>query len=214
MKKASRSFIKFLRTNFIAGVTALLPLWAVIIVITFLVTLVNDKLLNPILRLVSPYLAWADPEVVRGSIKVALFVAILFLIAFFGVLVKNFFVRRVLNVGESMLIRIPLVNKIYVAMQQISKTFIVQKQAVFQKSVLVEYPRKGSYVLGFITAEAAPEVQEKTEQELVSIFVPTTPNPTSGFLLFVPKKDVVELSLSIEDSFKLIVSFGAVMPEQ
>jgi uncharacterized membrane protein len=213
MHKAGDSIWKYLRTNFIAGVTALLPLWAVIIVVSFLVNLVNDKLLKPILGLVHPYVSWADPEVVRGSLKLALFIGILFLIVLFGVLVKNFFVRRILGFGEKVLIKIPLVNKIYVSMQQISRTFIVEKQAVFKKSVLIEYPRKGCYVLGFLTAAAASEIQNKTRDELVSVFVPTTPNPTSGFLVFVPKKEMIELSISIEDSFKLVVSFGAVMPQ-
>ena len=192
--------------------TALLPLWAVILVVTFLVNLVNERMLNPLLRMISPYLSWADPQVVRGSIKVALFFVLILLITLLGMLVKNFFFRRVLGFGESLLIRIPLINKVYVGMQQISKTFITNKQAMFKKSVLIEYPRKGSYVLGFTTSDADEEVNGKTKADLICVFVPTTPNPTSGFLLFVPKRDVIELDMNIEDSFKLIVSFGGVTP--
>jgi len=204
----------YLRTNFITGITALLPLWAVILVVTFLVNIINDKMLNPILSFISPYVEWADPEVVAGSLKVALFIALLILIMLFGALVKNFFIRRILDFGERIVMKIPLINKIYGGIQQISKVFLIQKQAMFRKAVLVEYPKKGTYVLAFLTADASKEIGSKTGEDLISVFVPTTPNPTSGFLLFVNRNEIIELQMSIEDSFKLIVSFGAVTPEK
>ena len=108
--------------------------------------------------------------------------------------------------------KVPLVNKVYMAMQQISKVFLVKKQAVFSKAVLVEYPRKGTYVLGLMTSEASGEVQYKTEKKLVSVFIQTTPNPTSGFLLFVPSNELINLEMSVENSMKLIISGGAVIP--
>jgi uncharacterized membrane protein len=212
LNKKEHHFFAYLRNNFITGLTALLPLWAVIVVITFLINLVNDKMLKPLLGFIHPYLKWADPELVAVSVKVALFVVILLLLTLFGALVKNFFIGRIFNFGERILMRIPLINKVYRGMQQLSKAFLMQKQAMFRKSVLVEYPKKGTYVLAFLTADAAREINAKTNDDLVSVFVPTTPNPTSGFLLFVPRADIIELRMSIEDGFKLIVSFGAVAP--
>lgn len=213
LKKQEHHFFAYLRNNFITGLTALLPLWAVIVVITFLVNLVNNKMLKPLLGFIHPYLKWADPEVVAVSVKLALFVAILLLLTLFGALVKNFFIGRIFNFGERILMRIPFINKIYGGMQQLSKAFLMQKQAMFRTSVLVEYPKKGTYVLGFLTADASKEINTKIKEDLVSVFVPTTPNPTSGFLLFVPRSEIIKLRMNIEESFKLIVSFGAVTPE-
>ena len=212
MQKGKFNLFTFIRNNLLAGITILLPLWAVYIVVRFIVTLVNDALLNPILNVLSPYLAWADPRYVTLSIKFIIFLAILFLITLLGVLVKNFFVRRILNFGEGILMKVPFVNKIYVAMQQLSKTFLMKKQPIFRRAVLVEYPHKGIYALGLVTSDAEGEIQYKTSKELISVFIPTTPNPTSGFLLFVPKEEIIELQMSVENSLKLIISGGAVIP--
>ena len=125
MKKGRFSFFAFIRNNLLAGMTILLPLWAVYVVIRFLVTLVNDALLDPILNILSPYLEWADPRYVTLSIKVIIFLAILFLITLIGVLVKNFFVRKILDIGEGILMKVPFINKVYVAMQQLSSLFFV-----------------------------------------------------------------------------------------
>ncbi len=213
MKKHKQNMLLFIRNNFIAGVTILLPLWAVILVVRFIVAVVNDKWLTPIIKILQPYIKWADPQFLSVSIKWAIFVSILFLIMILGVLVKNLFVRKLIGVGEKYLMRIPLINKVYIAMQQISQTFLVKKQAMFRQTVLVEYPHKGKYVIAFTTTDKCGEIQTKIENELTCVFIPTTPNPTSGFLLFVPKDDVIELTMSIEDAFKAIISFGAIIPE-
>ncbi|NVM03460.1 MAG: DUF502 domain-containing protein [Candidatus Helarchaeota archaeon] len=141
------------------------------------------------------------------------FVAILILILFVGMLARNYFGRKLIELGEWILKSIPFVNKVYNATQQISRAFISEKREVFKKAVLIEYPRKGIYSIGFLTRDTGGEVKEKIEEDTVSIFLPSTPNPTTGFILFVPKKDLVELDMSIEDSLKLIISFGAVLPE-
>ena len=175
MKKGRIRFFAFIRNNLLAGMTILLPLWAVYVVVRFLVTLVNDALLNPILNILSPYLEWADPRYVTLSIKVIIFLAILFLITLIGVLVKNFFVRKILDIGEGILMKVPFINKVYVAMQQLSKTFLIKKQPIFRRSVLIEYPHKGTYALGLVTSDAEGEIQFKTSKELISVFIPTTP---------------------------------------
>ena len=212
MPNKKHSFYTFFRNSFITGVTVLLPLWGVFFVVKFFVTLVNDALLTPILKLLSPYFSWAGAEVLTLSVKGLLLFVIITLIVLLGALIKNLFVRKIIAIGEGIVMRIPLVNNVYSAIQQISQTFLVNKRAVFSRSVLVEYPRKGMYVLALITARTEGEIQAKTKEDLISVFVPTTPNPTSGFLLFVPQKDIIELDMTIEDSFKLIVSFGAVTP--
>ncbi|MBU1863628.1 MAG: DUF502 domain-containing protein [Candidatus Omnitrophica bacterium] len=201
-----------LRNNFLAGITAILPIWVVYLVVKFILSLVNEALLNPTIQLLRPYLQGTDPRYITLSVKVVILVSILSLITLLGILVRNFFVSRVINFGERILMKVPFVNKIYVAIQQISRTFLIKKQSVFKRPVLVEYPRKGTYVLGIVTTEASGEIQEKTEKRLISVFIPTTPNPTSGFLLFVPEEDLCELDMSVEDVMKLIISGGAVTP--
>ena len=213
MKKEKHHFITFISNNFIAGATILLPLWGVWFFLRFVFNLLNNILLDPVLNLLAPYLEGVSPYLIATVIKIMVVLTIVFLVTLLGLLIKNFFVRKILGVGEGLLMKIPLINKVYVAMQQISRTFLVKKQGIFERSVLVEYPHKGKYVLAFLTAEADQEIKEKSGKDLVSVFVPTTPNPTSGFLLFVPKHEIINLDISIEDSFKLIVSFGAVRPD-
>jgi len=213
MKKHTQSLMGNLRNSFIAGIAIILPIWGVIFVMNFIVRIVNESLLSPIMNLIGPYISWADPKYVTLTVKGAILIFIVVLIALLGMMIKNFFIRRILEWGEGIILKIPLINKVYTAIQQISQTFLgTKKRAMFSRSVLVEYPRKGVYVLGLLTSEAAGEIQDKTQACLISVFVPTTPNPTSGFLLFVAKDDIISLDMSIEDSFKLIVSFGGVVP--
>lgn len=126
---------------------------------------------------------------------------------------RNYFGRKLIELGEWILSTIPIVNKVYRAIQQIAAVFISEKREAFSKAVLFEYPRKGIYSIGFVTRDAGGEVKEKLDKEMVSLFLPTTPNPTSGFLLFVPKDEIIVLDMPIEESLKLIISGGAVLPE-
>jgi uncharacterized membrane protein len=108
--------------------------------------------------------------------------------------------------------RIPLANRIYNAVQQISTAFLGSTRSIFHTVVLLEYPRKGIYSLGFLTTEGTGEVQHKTADQVACVFVPTTPNPTSGMLVFVPKEDLIYLDMTTEDGLKLVVSGGVVAP--
>jgi len=212
MNRTNHHVFSFFRNNFIAGITALLPLWVVYLVVKLILTSVNNALLEPIQQVVLRYLEWADPRYLTVVIKTVIFITILCLIVMLGVMVKNFFVRKILGIGESVLMKIPFVNKIYVAIQQISRTIFYNKQSFFSKVVLVQYPMKGTYVAGLVTSETNGEIQEKTKRKLINVFVPTTPNPTSGFLLFVPREEIIELEMTVEDSLKMIISFGGVVP--
>ena len=102
---------------------------------------------------------------------------------------------------------------IYKAIQQISAVFISEKRDAFKKAVLIEYPRKDIYSIAFVTRETGGEVKERLDPETVSVFLPSTPNPTTGFLLFVPKTDIIDLDMSVEESLKLIISGGTIIPD-
>ncbi|MFQ5865605.1 MAG: DUF502 domain-containing protein [bacterium] len=141
------------------------------------------------------------------------FITLILIIVLTGIVARNYFGRKLVNFGDRIVQRIPLINRVYSAIKQISFAFFSEKREVFKKAILFEYPRKGIYCIGFYTQDTRGPVQEAIEPDVVSVFLPTTPNPTSGFLLFVPKNEIIELELSIEEALKLIISGGAIVPQ-
>jgi len=138
------------------------------------------------------------------------------LITLVGFLTANIIGRKIVTTGEDILGRMPLVRSIYNGLKQILETVLSDKSNTFKKVGLIEYPRKGLYAIVFMATEAGGEVQAKVGEQAgqtVAVFLPTTPNPTSGFLLFVPKSDIIELTMSVEEGAKLVISAGLVSPE-
>ncbi len=131
-----------------------------------------------------------------------------FVIFLVGVITTNFLGKRLLSFGERIISRVPLVKEIYLSIKQIAEALFSQKEKNFRRVVLIEYPRKGIYTMVFVTGVSHENIQEKTGKKLLNVFVPTTPNPTSGFLLMVPEDEVIELDLTPEEAFKLIISGG------
>jgi uncharacterized membrane protein len=131
-----------------------------------------------------------------------------------GWVAKGLIGRSLIRLGESIVERTPVVRSIYSGIKQIAETVFAQSERSFEKACLVEYPRKGIWAIGFVSTEAKGEVADRAgaSNGLLSIFVPTTPNPTSGFLLFFPREDVIELDMTIEDAAKLVISAGLVYP--
>ncbi|MEC9413665.1 MAG: DUF502 domain-containing protein [Pseudomonadota bacterium] len=130
-----------------------------------------------------------------------------------GMIVANLLGRRIVNAWESLLSRIPLVRTLYAGIKQILEAVLATDGQSFRRVLLVEYPRKGAWSLAFMTSDQLGEVQEKTRSEVISVFIPTTPNPTSGFVLMLPKEDVIELEMSVEQGLKMIISMGVVVPD-
>ncbi|MFA8384122.1 MAG: DUF502 domain-containing protein [Pelagibaca sp.] len=133
---------------------------------------------------------------------------------FVGWVAKGLIGRSLIRFAESLVERMPVVRSIYSGVKQIAETIFAQSERNFEKACLIQYPRKGIWAIGFISTEARGEVAEKAETmgRLMSVFVPTTPNPTSGFLLYFPEEDVIELDMNIEDAAKLVISAGLVYP--
>ncbi|MBO9464566.1 DUF502 domain-containing protein [Tropicibacter sp. R15_0] len=131
-----------------------------------------------------------------------------------GWIAKGLIGRSMINFGETLVDRTPVVRSIYSGIKQLAETVFAQSERSFEKACLIQYPRKGIWAIGFISTVARGEVAEKAENmgDLISVFVPTTPNPTSGFLLFFPREDVIELDMNIEDAAKLVISAGLVYP--
>ncbi|KZM49188.1 membrane protein [Labrenzia sp. OB1] len=138
-----------------------------------------------------------------------------FVLTIVGFLAANFLGRSLISIGENIVGRMPLVRNIYNGLKQIFETVLDQRGSSFTKAALIEYPRRGLWAIVFISTDTKGEVARRLKDaaETVSVFLPTTPNPTSGFLLFVPKEDVVELNMSVEDAAKLVISAGLVSPK-
>lgn len=131
-----------------------------------------------------------------------------------GALTSNFFGNAIIKYGERLVDRLPIIRNIYGALKQIFQTIASKSDNNFQRVVMLEYPRKDCWAIAFVTTEAKGEIKASHDKELLCVFLPTTPNPTSGFLLFVPKEEVIELDMSVESAAKLIISAGLVMPEK
>jgi uncharacterized membrane protein len=129
-----------------------------------------------------------------------------------GVVVTNLFGRRLYRLGELILSRIPFVRSVYSAVKQVTETLFSGTGKSFRKVCLVEYPRHGLWSLAFMTGDGAPEIKDRTGRDVANIFIPTTPNPTSGFFLMVPRDEVIELTMSVDDGLKMLISVGVVMP--
>ncbi len=189
-----------------AGLLVWLPIGATVLVVSLLLDIIGSllTLLPPALR---PGELFGVP--VPG---LDIFVAFLVLILT-GVLAANLIGKRLVIWYESILARIPLVRTIYGAVKHFSEIVLSESNSSFKKVLLIQYPREGLYSLAFQTSEEPAEVQSVTGEEIVTVFLPTTPNPTSGFMLFVPRKDVIELDMVVEEALKMIISLGVVVPE-
>lgn len=199
-----------LRNAFISGLVLLAPLAVTYVVVDFLRTRVGSRVSALLPEVLPPDVR--QMVVVEYALDIGAVIVVVLAITLLGFFSNYFFGRIVINATEKLIDRVPFINTVYRTVKQIVETFSKQQKAVFQKVVLTEYPRKGVFVLGFLTSEAKGEVQDKTGAEVINIFVPTTPNPTSGFLLMVPKEEVIEMEMSVADGMKLIVSGGAVTP--
>ena len=142
-----------------------------------------------------------------------LIVLIVFLILV-GMFAAGFLGRFFIRLGEWFVARVPLISSVYSLLKQIFETVFSSKAQAFKKVVLLEYPRKGIWILGLVSMDLTGEIEDKLPEDMVNVFIPTTPNPTSGFLIFVPKRDVIELDMSVESALKFIVSGGLVEPKK
>ncbi|MBB3994487.1 putative membrane protein [Sulfitobacter undariae] len=213
-----RGLLSRIRGNFLTGLVVIAPvgltiwlIWSVIGWIDgFVLPLVPvkyhpDRLIQDLLGL--------DPTLQINVRGIGVVIFLLFTI-FVGFAAKGIIGRSFIRFAESLVERTPVVRSIYSGLKQISETIFAQSESSFEKACLIQYPRKGIWAIGFISTQAKGEIASKSDasSEMLSVFLPTTPNPTSGFLLFLPKQDVIELEMTVEDSAKLVISAGLVYP--
>lgn len=194
-----------IRNCFIAGLIAVVPLAFILYVIDIMLAS-TDGILKLIPGRYNPqnYIPFPLPGL--GAILV------LGGILLIGLFVTNYVGRHVVVFGERIVYQIPLVRPLYAAIKQLLEAIFSQSYKGFQRVVLIEYPRRGIYAVAFVTGVASPEVQELMQERFLNVFMPKTPNPTTGFFILMPEKDVIPISMSVEEAFKLIISGGLVSP--
>lgn len=194
------------RTYLVTGLLVWVPLGITVFLIRFMVDFV-DRIL---LLIPKPY----RPEELLGyNIPGLGFVLVFIVLIVTGILAANFFGRKLVALWESVLNRIPLVRSVYSASKTFAEVVLTDNQSSFKDVMLVEYPRKGLYSICFQTSTDLGEVQQRTGEEVICVFVPTTPNPTSGVMIMVPRKDVIRLDMEVEEAVKMVVSLGVVVPK-
>ncbi|MFN3209607.1 MAG: DUF502 domain-containing protein [Roseovarius sp.] len=215
-----------MRASFLTGIVVIAPVgltvwliwtligWVDAVVLPFVPDVYQPEYL--INRLILGNTRPDEADWVRINIRGVGVIVFLLFTLFVGWVAKGLIGRSLIRYGESVVDRMPVVRSIYSGVKQIAETVFAQSERSFEKACLIQYPRKGIWAIGFISTQAKGEVADKAEMsgDLLSIFVPTTPNPTSGFLLFFPRSDVIELDMTIEDAAKLVISAGLVYPGQ
>ncbi len=204
--KKATTLAQRLRAYFFAGILVTAPIFITVYVALLFIDFVDAKVtpLIPVKYNPETYLPFAIP----GLGLIILFVGLTLI----GMLMAGFMGRLFTRFTESLLNRMPVIRSVYKAVKQILETVLAQQSNAFREAVLVEYPRRGIWAIAFITGRTEGEVQNITEEECINIFLPTTPNPTSGFLLFVPKSDLIPLSMTVEEAIKMVISGGIVTP--
>ena len=213
-----RSLFARMRANFLTGLVVIAPVGLTIWLIWTVVGWIDGWVLPLVPNSYQPdkfiqNLLGLDPEVqinIRG-IGVVIFLVFTMVV---GWMAKGLIGRSLIRFGESLVERTPVVRSVYSGIKQISETVFAQSERSFEKACIIEYPRKGIWALGFVSTTTRGEVSTRGNdgRPMLSVFLPTTPNPTSGFLLFVPEEDVIELDMTVEDAAKLVISAGLVYP--
>ena len=197
-----KEWLVALRKSFFAGLLVVVPVAASVLILLGLFTWFTDFLL---------------PESLRQRFLTPLYrviVAVLFVVftAFVGWITRMVAGRQLVAITESVIKHVPLLNKTYGFMKDVSQTVLSGKKTMFHRVVLVEFPRPGVYSIGFVTGVTEGEAQEKTKDAVINVFVPTTPNPTSGFLLLVPQQQLIDLDMTVAEGLKMVISCGTVVP--
>ncbi|MFC2140387.1 DUF502 domain-containing protein [Candidatus Auribacterota bacterium] len=205
-----RKLKKRIQAYFLTGLLIVLPLAISLTVLSWLFVKLSDVVF-PVIPLPKPYLT--DVATLKIFFRVLALLFLFSLVTVIGFVATNVLGKKLLKLGENLLAKIPLFNKVYMVAKQIIQAFLGEKNTLFEKVVAFEYPRKGIYSVGFISGEASKKLfSELLDKTYMNVFIPTVPNPTSGFFILVPKEDITVLDLSVEDGFKFIISGGLVLP--
>ena len=195
--------------GFFNGIVILLPVIVTVFIIRFLVLKLNDVVLDPFVRLFTA--GRMDIQHIYFA-KTLVLLMVISGVTVIGWAARVLFINRVFSWGEKLLIKVPMMGRMYNVIKQISSAFLGQGKTIFKQVVMIEYPRKGIYSIGFTTGVTRGEMKAVIGKSGINVFLPTTPNPTSGMFLVVPREEIRFLRMSVEDGMKLIVSGGSITP--
>lgn len=199
---------KLIRNRLLAGFLIILPIYITFFVVKFLFGFIGAEFLPVLKRFIKHESTL--PDAVVNPILIFIGILITFIVLYFiGLFASNFLGKQIIRFYERIINNTPVVKNIYSSCKQVIHTFSASDEKSFKRVVLVEYPRKGMIVVGFVTGS----ITSKDGKALTSIFIPTTPNPTSGFLIYLPKEDMMDTNMSVEEAIKLVVSGGILIPE-
>jgi uncharacterized membrane protein len=193
--------LKHVRGVFFTGLLALIPIVGTLSIVGWLFNRIDLIFREPLERFIG------FPLVGVGIILTLL------IIFATGIISRNYLGKKLIHIAEAVLRRIPLVSTVFVSMKQLVDLIFTDQKNAFKSAVLVQYPTKGIYAIGFVTSEAPQETKSKTNKNLISVFIPTTPNPTSGMLVMIPDEDTTKLDMTVEAAIKMVVSGGILVPE-
>ena len=198
------------RKTFISGIIVVIPILITIATLTWLFNIITGKLPN-FFKILFP----SSSDFINNNLtvfQVLGFFFFLIIIYICGIFTRNFIGRKIISYGEKLLLKVPILSPIYSTIRQVANAIFNDQEKTFNQVVMLEYPKEGCYTVGFVTCKAPEECCERTGEDLLSIFIPTTPNPTSGFLIFSARKKVHFLDVSIAEGMQLVISAGAVTP--
>jgi uncharacterized membrane protein len=207
-----------MRKHFVTGLAILLPVVLTAAILIFLVNLLTKPFIGMLQEYIvaSPHLqAWIETVPGAGYViyigaQVFIIACLVLATALLGLIARWFFFRSLIRIGDSILHHIPVVNKLYKTSQDIIKTVFAQRSKSFKEVVMVPFPRSDVYSLGLVASDAPPVCKSSAKRDLVSVFVPTTPNPTSGYLLMFPREECLFIDMRVEDAIKFIISCGVI----
>ena len=211
-----------MKKYFITGLVTLLPLTLTIMVVAFVVNFLTKPFVGFVMQLLSRTQIQklhigilSGEQIIRYGSQIIILIALFLVTLVLGILARWFLFNSVIKISDKILHKIPIVNKVYKTSQEIIKTIFVTDKNSFKQVVMVPFPKEGSYSIGLIS-RTAPEACQKAinQEDLISVFVPTTPNPTTGFLLLFKKEDLIYLDMKTEEAVKYIVSCGVIIPEK
>lgn len=207
----TEGFGKKIRGYFFTGLLVLVPIILTYIIIRELFLSIDGILRGAVVALLRTQFGM---DISQSQIPGLGFVALILLIFFTGVVSRQYFGKQLISIGDKVVSRIPLVKGVYGAMRQISEAFFTEERRVFNRVVLIRFPHRDSYSIGFTVQENNKLINEMMPGDLIAVFRPSTPNPTSGFLLFVPREEVINLDISVEDALKMVISGGTIPPSK
>jgi len=199
-----------MKKYFITGLVILLPLAVTIAIVIFIVNFLTKPFVNSVSSVLE-HIGLSRQFIVYSS-KILILIALFAFTLMLGMITRWFFIKSLFNLGDRIIHRIPIINTVYKTSQDIIKTLFVSDKKSFKQVVMIEFPRPGVYSLGLIARESPPTCSSKSGKSLISVLIPTTPNPTTGFLLMLPPEAIIHIDMKPEEAIKYIVSCGVIIP--